>query len=82
LEDTNTNGVWRQSDSYGKGNESRNEIANSGHRRRNSGWSMNNPMYRAVHGGIYLRASGGCNGRVAARQKGESFCKHKKFWEL
>ncbi len=65
------------------GHESRNHIDNSGHNGRNSGGSMNNPMYREVHSsGIYQRASGRCDRRIAAKQRGESSCNHKKFWEL
>ena len=58
--------------------QSRNRIGSDG-----LGGSMNNPMYRQFHGdGVYATNSGRCKRRIAEKQRGESLCKHKKFWEL
>ena len=67
-----------------KGNhDSRNRISNRGHGASMSGGSMDNPMYRNIHSsGVCQSASGRCDRRIAAKQRGESSCKHKKFWDL
>lgn len=66
-----------------RGNQSRNRINSAGHGAAMSGGSMNNPMYRQVHGdGCFVPTFGRGKRRIYSKRRGESSCKHKKFWEL
>jgi hypothetical protein len=71
-----------------RGNQSLNKITTHGHGAAMSGPSMNKAMFRQVHRGSHLSfgifrpLSGRRKRLIAEKERGESSCKRKKFWEL
>ncbi len=82
MEDTNTNRVWRKSDSYGKENQSQKQIIHLSNGQQ-SIWLLSNPMYREIHKNTYFcRVSGRGGRRNAAKRRGEFSRRTKQYWEL